>query len=356
MDIKTSILRMIRQSSGYVSGQSLCEALGVSRTAVWKYVNQLKEEGYEFDAVSNKGYRIVKYPDIITREEIESMLPEGLAVTNVVYYHETDSTNTRAKQAAEDGEKSGTLFITECQTGGRGRRGRTWESPAGSGIWMSLLLRPEIKPFDASMLTIVAAMGMKDAIEEIIGAGDGAGDEDIAGNSDGYGAGDEDGAGQGGIHCKIKWPNDIVLGDRKICGMLTEMSAETDWINYVVIGIGVNVNTTEFDDSIKDTASSILLQTGSSVKRSDVVVSFARHFSRYYDEFLKECNLSGLADDYNKALINVGRDVKIVERDGSFVAKAVGIDETGSLIVEKDGDTKRIVAGEVSVRGLYGYV
>ena len=334
MDIKTSILRMIRQSSGYVSGQSLCEALGVSRTAVWKYVNQLKEEGYEFDAVSNKGYRIVKYPDIITREEIESMLPEGLAVTNVVYYHETDSTNTRAKQAAEDGEKSGTLFITECQTGGRGRRGRTWESPAGSGIWMSLLLRPEIKPFDASMLTIVAAMGMKDAIEEIIGAG----------------------AGQGGIHCKIKWPNDIVLGDRKICGMLTEMSAETDWINYVVIGIGVNVNTTEFDDSIKDTASSILLQTGSSVKRSDVVVAFARHFSRYYDEFLKECNLSGLADDYNKALINVGRDVKIVERDGSFVAKAVGIDETGSLIVEKDGDTIRIVAGEVSVRGLYGYV
>ena len=334
MDIKTSILRMIRQSSGYVSGQSLCEALGVSRTAVWKYVNQLKEEGYEFDAVSNKGYRIVKYPDIITREEIESMLPEGLAVTNVVYYHETDSTNTRAKQAAEDGEKSGTLFITECQTGGRGRRGRTWESPAGSGIWMSLLLRPEIKPFDASMLTIVAAMGMKDAIEEIIGAG----------------------AGQGGIHCKIKWPNDIVLGDRKICGMLTEMSAETDWINYVVIGIGVNVNTTEFDDSIKDMASSILLQTGSSVKRSDVVVAFARHFSRYYDEFLKECNLSGLADDYNKALINVGRDVKIVERDGSFVAKAVGIDETGSLIVEKDGDTIRIVAGEVSVRGLYGYV
>lgn len=334
MDIKTSILRMIRQSRGYVSGQSLCEVLGVSRTAVWKYVNQLKEEGYEFDAVSNKGYRIVKYPDIITREEIESMLPEGLAVTNVVYYHETDSTNTRAKQAAEDGEKSGTLFITECQTGGRGRRGRTWESPAGSGIWMSFLLRPEIKPFDASMLTIVAAMGMKDAIEEIIGAG----------------------AGQGGIHCKIKWPNDIVLGDRKICGMLTEMSAETDWINYVVIGIGVNVNTTEFDDSIKDTASSILLQTGSSVKRSDVVVAFARHFSRYYDEFLKECNLSGLADDYNKALINVGRDVKIVERDGSFVAKAVGIDETGSLIVEKDGDTKRIVAGEVSVRGLYGYV
>lgn len=342
MDIKTSILRMIRQSSGYVSGQSLCEALGVSRTAVWKYVNQLKEEGYEFDAVSNKGYRIVKYPDIITREEIESMLPEGLAVTNVVYYHETDSTNTRAKQAAEDGEKSGTLFITECQTGGRGRRGRTWESPAGSGIWMSLLLRPEIKPFDASMLTIVAAMGMKDAIEEIIGAGDGAGDED--------------GTGQGGIHCKIKWPNDIVLGDRKICGMLTEMSAETDWINYVVIGIGVNVNTTEFDDSIKDMASSILLQTGSSVKRSDIVVAFARHFSRYYDEFLKECNLSGLADDYNKALINVGRDVKIVERDGSFVAKAVGIDETGSLIVEKDGDTIRIVAGEVSVRGLYGYV
>jgi BirA family biotin operon repressor/biotin-[acetyl-CoA-carboxylase] ligase len=327
MDIKTKILKLLRYSDGYVSGQSLCETLGVSRTAVWKYVNQLKEDGYEFDAVSNKGYRIVKYPDIITKEEIESQL-DGETVCKIAYFEETDSTNTRAKLAAEAGEPSGTLFVAESQTGGKGRRGRSWVSPAGSGIWMSLLLRPEIKPYDASMLTIVAVMALVKAISEVTG---------------------ED--------CKIKWPNDIVMGERKICGILTEMSAELEQINYVVIGIGINVNTTDFDDSIKDMASSIFLQTGVHVKRSSIIAAFARHFSKYYDEFLINLNLSGLVEDYNESLINAGREVRIIERDGEYTATAVGIDETGMLEVKlPDGETKKIVSGEVSVRGLYGYV
>lgn len=334
MDIKTSILKMLRDSDGYISGQSLCETFGVSRTAVWKYVNQLKEEGYEFDAVSNKGYRIVEYPDIITKEEIESQLQDGLAVKKVVYYDETDSTNTRAKLAAEAGEESGTLFVTECQTGGKGRRGRSWISPAGSGIWMSLLLRPDIKPYDASMLTIVVAMATARAIAEVV-----KNDTD----SD--------------AECMIKWPNDIVLGDRKICGILTEMSAELEQINYVVVGIGINVNTTDFDDSIKDTASSIYVQTNDHVKRSDIIAAFARHFTGYYKEFVKTCDLSGLMEDYNKCLINAGREVRIIERNGEYTAAAAGIDEEGRLIVKKsDGTVEKIVAGEVSVRGLYGYV
>jgi BirA family biotin operon repressor/biotin-[acetyl-CoA-carboxylase] ligase len=327
MDTKTKILKLLRYSDGYVSGQSLCETFGVSRTAIWKYVNQLKEDGYEFDAVSNKGYRIVKYPDIITKEEIESQL-DGETVCKIAYFDETDSTNTRAKLAAEAGEPSGTLFVAESQTGGKGRRGRAWVSPAGSGIWMSLLLRPEIKPYDASMLTIVAVMALVKAISEVTGES-----------------------------CKIKWPNDIVMGERKICGILTEMSAELEQINYVVVGIGINVNTTDFDDSIKDMASSIFLQTGVHVKRSSIIAAFARHFSKYYDEFLENLNLSGLVEDYNESLINAGREVRIIERGGEYTATAVGIDETGMLEVKlPDGETKKIVSGEVSVRGLYGYV
>lgn len=334
MDIKTNILHVLRNADGYVSGQSLCEQLGVSRTAVWKYVNQLKEDGYEFDAVSNKGYRIVKYPDIITKEEIESQLPEGLAVRRIDYYDKTDSTNTRAKLAADNGEESGVLCVAECQTGGKGRRGRTWISPAGSGIWMSLMLRPQIRPEDASMLTIVVAMAVAEAIEEVV-------KKDTASKPD----------------CRIKWPNDIVLGDRKICGILTEMSAEVDYIHYVVTGIGINVNTTDFDESIRDTASSIYLQTGDHVKRSDIIASFARHFTEYYEEFLKTSDLSGLIGAYNDNLINMGREVRIIEKDRTFTAIAEGIDRTGRLMVAlEDGSREYIVAGEVSVRGLYGYV
>ena len=180
-------------------------------------------------SVQNKGYRITEYPDIITASEIESLLlddsgnMQGIC-RHIQYFDKTDSTNNQAKLAAEKNAPEGTLFVAECQTGGRGRRGKTWESPAGSGIWMSLLLRPDISPESASMLTLVLAVAMVDAINEEV--------QDAK--------------------CYVKWPNDIVLNNRKISGTLTEMSAEMDSIHYVVIGIGINVNTTDFDESIKD--------------------------------------------------------------------------------------------------------
>ena len=206
--MKTKILNVLRKSDGYVSGQALCNMLGVSRTAVWKVINQLKEEGYVIEAVQNKGYHITQYPDILTSSEIMSQLTcvdtgstTGI-IREVVYYDETDSTNNEAKRAAErDNAADGTLYITESQTGGRGRRGRNWVSPAGSGIWMSLLLRPDISPVNASMLTIVAAMAVQEAIHKVL-------------TEDGHDA-----------ECRIKWPNDIVLNKKKVCGILTEMSA-----------------------------------------------------------------------------------------------------------------------------------
>ena len=197
--MKTKILNVLRKSDGYVSGQALCNMLGVSRTAVWKVINQLKEEGYVIEAVQNKGYHITQYPDILTSSEIMSQLKcvdtgstTGI-IREVVYYDETDSTNNEAKRAAErDNAADGTLYITESQTGGRGRRGRNWVSPAGSGIWMSLLLRPDISPVNASMLTIVAAMAVQEAIHKVL-------------TEDGHVA-----------ECRIKWPNDIVLNKKKV--------------------------------------------------------------------------------------------------------------------------------------------
>ena len=339
--MKTKILNVLRKSDGYVSGQALCNMLGVSRTAVWKVINQLKEEGYVIEAVQNKGYHITKYPDILTSSEIMSQLTcvdtgntTGI-IREVVYYDETDSTNNEAKRAAERADAAdGTLYITESQTGGRGRRGRNWVSPAGSGIWMSLLLRPDIAPVNASMLTIVAAMAVQEAIHKVL-------------TEDGHDA-----------ECRIKWPNDIVLDKKKICGILTEMSAEPEHVNYVVTGIGINVNTTEFADEIKDMASSIFVQTGVRIKRSHVVAQFAHDFTEYFNRFIKTQDLSLLVDDYNKMLINAGKTVRIEERGEAYTAGAYGIDNEGRLIVKVDdtGEEKKIIAGEVSVRGLYGYV
>lgn len=327
--MKAEVLKILRNAPGYVSGQSVCSALGVSRTAVWKAVSQLKEEGYEFDAVSNRGYRIVKYPDIVTEAEIMSRLDEGDIVEHVVYFDSTDSTNNQAKLYAEKGAAHGTLFVAGQQTAGRGRRGRQWVAGPDSGIWMTLLLRPQIGPPAASMLTLVAAMAVAEAVSEECS----------------------------GSECRIKWPNDIVAGGKKICGILTEMSAETDWVNYVVIGIGINVNTQDFPEEIRQTASSLLLEYGHRVGRSGIIASFSKHFTKHYNDFIKETSLAGMVDSYNAILANAGREVRIEDPAGGFTGRAIGIDETGALKVDRgNGIISSVIAGEVSVRGLYGYV
>ena len=258
--------------------------------------------------------------------------------------------------------------MTEHQTAGRGRRGKTWISPAGSEIFMTLLLRPEINPAAAPMLTIITAMAVAYALNDIV--------KDISSNNandmTNHVVGDISkkhvkdisnpivkNISKSGIpvECFIKWPNDIVMGNHKICGILTEMSAEPDWTNYVVIGIGINVNTEQFDDEVNGIATSIYCQTGVKVKRSTIIVHFIKHFSQMYTKFIETCDLSAFIEDYNILLINCGRQVQIHENNCSYTALAQGIDKFGRLIVEKeDGQKTEIMAGEVSVRGLYGYV
>lgn len=326
--MKIQILKMLRSSNDYISGQTICNQLGVSRTAIWKYMNQLKEDGYEINAVQNKGYHITEYPDVMTETELGSLFDNEFFGSNIYYYDEIDSTNSEAKKKAENGAPHGTLVITERQTGGRGRRGKKWISPKGSGIWMSFILRPEIQPFHASMLTLVAAMAVVSALEKTEG-----------------------------VECSIKWPNDIVLNGRKICGILTEMSAEPDAVNYVVIGIGINANTTEFDEEIQSIASSVFLETGRKIKRSQVVADFAKEFERYYEIFMQTQDMSGLLTEYNSRLINAGKEVKIIDMKNEFTGSAIGIDENGELLVKREnGYVEKIIAGEVSVRGLYGYI
>lgn len=327
MKMKTEILKLLKENEGYVSGQELCERFGVSRTAIWKVIRQLEEEGYKIEAVRNKGYHFIDSCDIMTKTEIESCI-RGAFGRTVEYYDIVDSTNIKAKRLAEEGAASGTLVVSDCQNAGRGRRGKGWVSPSGKNVFMSLILRPDILPGSASMLTLVAALAVCDGIKH-----------------------------ETGLTTAIKWPNDIVANSKKLCGILTEMSAELEGIHYVVVGIGINVNMEEFPEEVNSMATSLYLETGNKVRRSSLIASVMESFERYYEEFISQGDLSGLISVYNNCMVNAGREVKILDSAGDYTGKALGINEKGELLVEmQSGEVKHVISGEVSVRGLYGYV
>ena len=326
--MKDKIIRYLKEAGDYVSGQELCEKLGVSRTAVWKVIRQLEEDGYEIEAVRNRGYRLKESNTVYTESEIKSLLKTRWAGRTLVFLDEIDSTNNEAKRQAELGAPHGTLVIAELQNSGKGRRGRSWESPKGSGIWMSLLLRPEFEPRHASMLTLVAAMAVDEAIRTVTG-----------------------------IDTGIKWPNDIVTDGRKLCGILTEMSTDVDSIQHVVVGIGINANTAEFPEEISATATSLKIACGSEVNRAALVAEVMLAWEHYYEIFLRTLDLSGMKDEYNKRLVNTGREVRVLAVKGEYTGISKGINDTGELLVElPDGEIREVMSGEVSVRGIYGYV
>ena len=326
--MKAEILKMLRESQDYVSGQQICERFQVSRTAVWKVIKQLKEEGYEVEAVRNRGYRLSSLPDILSREEIVSQIDTVWAGQNVYYFTETDSTNIQAKRMGDQGAPHGTLAAAGQQTAGKGRRGRTWESPADQNIYMSLLLRPEIAPVKAPMLTLVMAYPAAMALRECTG-----------------------------LDVQIKWPNDLVLNKKKICGILTEMGTEFMEIKYVVIGTGINVNQEEFPEELRKTATSLYLETGKKYHRSRIIERILEALEEYYGIFVKTEDMSALLEEYNEKLVNQGQEVCVLDPKGEYRGLCQGITKTGGLLVElSDGTVTEVISGEVSVRGVYGYV
>ena len=326
--MKIEILKMLRETEGYVSGQELCNKFGVSRTAIWKVINQLKEQGYVIDSVQNKGYHITEAPDVMTEEELQSCRKTKWAGQEIAYFDEIDSTNIKAKELAEQGYPNGTLVVADQQVSGRGRRGRSWESPSGTGIFMTLMLKPEIKPNNASMLTLVAALAVAKAIKDVTG-----------------------------LDAQIKWPNDIVINGKKICGILTETSAQFDYINHIAIGIGINVHNEVFSDEIAHMASSLLLESqGKKFRRTEIIEKVLEYFEEYYEIYLETEDLTALTGEYNKILVNMNKPVRVLDPKDEFEGKAMGITAKGELIVDTWESRKLVSSGEVSVRGIYGYV
>lgn len=328
--MKEKILHLLKENEkNFISGQGISEKLGVSRTAIWKYINVLKEEGYEIESVSKRGYRLVSSPDLLSFEEVSKNLHTKYIGKNIMYFSTIDSTNNKSKELALDGSPNGTVVISEEQTLGRGRLGRNWVSPKYKGIWMSIILKPDTDPMNVPKVTQVGAAAVIKTLNEL------------------------------GIKATIKWPNDIVMNNKKICGILTEMSGELNKVNYVIMGIGINVNIDieDFPEELKDIATSISHEEGRYLKRKDLVSSLLNNFEILYDEFEKEesINLSVNICRENSALI--GKEVKIINRGKESIGRAVDLNDEGQLLVQySDGKIDKIISGEVSIRGLYGYV
>jgi len=327
--MKDKILAMLKENEDtFVSGQLISEILGVSRASIWKHINKLKEEGYVIESISKNGYKLVSCPDLLVQQEINTYLNTNYIGRNIVYFDSIDSTNTKAKEIASMDIIDGTVVISEEQTAGRGRVGRQWISPKYKGIWMSIILKPDMEPSNASNITLIAAAAVTMALKDF--------DVDV----------------------QIKWPNDIILNNKKLGGILTEMSSELNLIEYIIIGIGINVNNSEedFSDTLEAIATSLKIETADNFNRQKLLGSILNHFEILYEEYILESNLTSTLQVCKKNSILLGKEIQLYHKGVLITATAVDISDEGLLIIQhKDGSIEKIISGEVSMHGVYGY-
>ncbi len=326
--MKTKIIRLLKNSDGFLSGENISDEFGVSRSAIWKYMNTLKEEGYKIESVPRKGYRLISSPDILTLEEVEEYMNTNFIGRNIHYFNSLSSTNTKAKEIAIQA-KEGTIIVAEEQIRGKGRLGRSWTSPKGKGIWMSIILKPKVDPAKVAKITLIGAAAVNQGLKDI------------------------------GIKSYIKWPNDIIIDGKKVCGILTEMSCELNMINYVIMGIGINVNLgrEDFDDELIDKATSLKEVVGEEIDRKKLLAYVLNHFEELYIPFKESGDISKTIQVSRRESILIGKEVRIINGDTEKSGKVLGIDNEGQLIVEHgDGSIEELFSGEVSIRGMEGYL
>ena len=329
--MKAKILALLRERGAFVSGQEMCGHFGVSRTAVWKAIGQLKKEGYEIESVQNKGYRLIEEDaEDLSKVDLESRIKTKWAGKPVLFYKSIDSTNTAAKKLAEEGACEGSLVVADMQTAGRGRRGRAWVSPSGTNIYYTIILRPNIEPDRVSMLTLVMGLSVAEGMQEELSGKK----EDIF----------------------IKWPNDVVTQGKKLVGILTELSAEQDYVHYVVIGVGINVREQEFAEEIRDRAISLDGAFDVRINRGRLLAAIMEKFEKNYELFMQTKDFSLIKSAYERLLVNKDNKVRVLDPREEYEGIERGITDRGELIVEKEDKTLiNVYAGEVSVRGIYGY-
>ena len=321
--MRARILKLLRQQSqDYLSGEEISRQLAVSRTAVWKHIQELKNHGYEIEAHPRKGYRLKSRPDLLLPEEIRAGLATQLLGKHIVHFYDTSSTNNEAKRLAADDAVEGTIVVSEAQTLGRGRLNRGWFSPPGGGVWVSVILRPPFPPQEAPKCTLMAAVATVEAIREV-----------------------------SGLACGIKWPNDILWQGRKLVGILTEMSAEMDAINFVVLGIGINVSLqkNDFPEELRNIGASISMGAGREVSSVEVLQKLLERLEHWYQVVKKE-GFEPVLEAWRRESITLGQPVRVLAGEETYDGVAEELAEDGSLLVRTENGLRRVLAGDVSLR------
>jgi len=322
--MRADVIKLLAGAKSYISGEEISGELGISRAAVWKNINMLKDDGGEVEAATNKGYRLVKLPDLLKPEYIQVYLKKPH--DNIKWFESLDSTNTYLKNEARNGKLSEAVAVAEHQTGGKGRLGRTWASKAKEAIQMSFLLRPDIAPAQAPAFNLAVALGVTRAIGNVTG-----------------------------IDTKIKWPNDVVYGTKKLCGILTEMSSDMDSVEYIVCGAGTNVNQQDFPEEISQKATSLRIIKGETIDRVRLCAALIEEIEGCFVTIIN-LGMDAFMDEYCRKSAIMGNEICVTCTEGVFEGRCAGFGKNGELIVIR-GDERRVFhAGEVSVRGVDDYV
>ena len=321
MSSRDPILSLFRRNLGeFVSGREISAELNVSRAAVWKQVEQLRDLGFEIEAQRSRGYRLLSGPDVLLGAELERGLQTGIVGRSLICLEELDSTNAKARQLAEDGALDGTVVIADRQSAGRGRLGRRWESPPSVNLYCSILLRPQIPVQQAPQLTFLSAVAVAETLNHLYQ-----------------------------ITARVKWPNDILVGGAKIAGLLNEMNAETEQIHFVVLGVGVNLNMTteQFPAELLYPATSVYLERGQAIDRAAFVRDFLQRLDAHYQEFLAE-GFVPIRRRWEALCDLLNCRVQVDQNPGLLQGVVVGLDMDGALRLQlDDGQVERILAGDV---------
>jgi len=314
--MRIKILELLTEEK-LVSGESLAKKLNVSRTAIWKQIKNLQKYGYKIETVKNKGYRLISRPDVPIFEEITQGLNTSIIGKKLFYFKTIDSTNIYAKKLVKNGVEEGTIVVSEVQKSGRGRKSRSWSSPKG-GLWFSVILYPNIPPQKAMIVTMASSVAVAQGIIETTG-----------------------------LTPMIKWPNDLLINNKKVCGILTELDAEMDKINYSLVGIGINVNN-EVDDNLKDIATSLSEQTKANISRVELLRSIIKNLDKNYSKLIDK-EYSSIRKDWFSFSNIIGKRVQISDEKSVVDGIVTDVDENGCLIVNTSKENVRVVSGDLAI-------
>jgi BirA family biotin operon repressor/biotin-[acetyl-CoA-carboxylase] ligase len=323
MTTDAKILSALRANPDGVSGSQIAEQLGISRAAVWARIEELRRLDYDIEAGPHFGYRLVSSPDALHADDLLARLGKTKIIgRDIQVFEQTTSTNDVMEKLARDGVKEGVVVFAEAQTKGRGRLGRKWISPERKGLWFSVLLRPDLRPQEATQLTVASASALRRAI-----------------------------ALETGLRPEIKWPNDILIGGKKVAGILTELSAELDRVKHIILGIGVDVNLDagELPPELRKTATSLKIETGETVSRAELAVAVLRELDF---DYARICGgkFPAVAGEWESGCVTIGKNVTVHIGDRKFRGCAESLDDDGALLLRTEhGHLERIIGGDVTL-------